>query len=169
MDVLPIDEHTVNLTLTGDDFREPVRIQVRYHSIGHRFVIQVGDRRWQAVAVADVHGVWLHLQGRTVYLQRVPVSHAVRDTRDTVVADSVITAPMTGRIVDIRVQPGETVPAGTVLAVLEAMKMELQIEAPAHVHIEAVHVRAGDLVQQGDVLIVTRRGEHRTADPSDAE
>jgi len=51
------------------------------------------------------------------------------------------------------VQPGAAVKKGDILVILEAMKMELPIRAPADAIIAAVHCRAGDLVQPETTLI----------------
>jgi acetyl-CoA carboxylase biotin carboxylase subunit len=66
-------------------------------------------------------------------------------------SDRVIT-PMPGKIVQIHVKPGDAVPKGTPLAVLEAMKMEHTLVAPADVLIKSVEVAPGDQVPDGTVV-----------------
>jgi glutaconyl-CoA decarboxylase len=58
-----------------------------------------------------------------------------------------------GSVVSISVKAGDAVKAGQQLAVIEAMKMENEILAPADGTIKADHVSAGQAVQQGDALI----------------
>ena len=53
----------------------------------------------------------------------------------------------------VLVKAGDAVKAGKKLAVIEAMKMENEILAPADCTVKAVHCSAGQAVQQGDVLI----------------
>jgi biotin carboxyl carrier protein len=67
-----------------------------------------------------------------------------------------ITASMTGEIVEVHVQPGDSVQAGDVVAILEAMKMRNDVTAPAAGTVERVEVTAGTRVSQGDVLIVLK-------------
>ena len=62
-------------------------------------------------------------------------------------------APMPGLIVDIRVQPGQAVLKGDPLLVLEAMKMENILKAPADGTVSHLKVNLRDNVQKGQVLV----------------
>jgi glutaconyl-CoA/methylmalonyl-CoA decarboxylase subunit gamma len=65
-----------------------------------------------------------------------------------------VPAPMPGKILAVNVVPGDAVAAGTVLLILEAMKMENDILAPADGKVKAVKVQNGDTVNTGDLMIV---------------
>ena len=65
-----------------------------------------------------------------------------------------VTAPMQGTIVKVLVEVGAAVEAGDALLVLEAMKMENQINAEASGTVEEIRVAAGDAVGTGDVLAI---------------
>jgi 3-methylcrotonyl-CoA carboxylase alpha subunit len=65
-----------------------------------------------------------------------------------------LTAPMPGRITQVLTEAGAEVARGAPLLVLEAMKMEHTIAAPADGTIEAVRYAVGDLVEEGAELIV---------------
>ena len=65
-------------------------------------------------------------------------------------------APMPARVIRILVQPGAAVKKGDTLIVLEAMKMELPVRAPADGTVAAIHCRDGELVQADAVLIDLR-------------
>lgn len=62
-------------------------------------------------------------------------------------------APMPGLIVDIRVEPGQTVQKGDPLLVLEAMKMENILKAPGDATIGSIKIGLRDNVTKGQVLI----------------
>ena len=62
-------------------------------------------------------------------------------------------APMPGLIVDIRVVPGQAVLKGDPLLVLEAMKMENILKAPADGTIGSLKINLRDNVQKGQVLV----------------
>ena len=63
-------------------------------------------------------------------------------------------APMPGRVVEVRVAVGDTVVAGQLLVVLEAMKMEHRITAPSDGVVTKVSVAAGEQVELGTTLLV---------------
>jgi len=65
----------------------------------------------------------------------------------------VISAPLPGVVSDLRVSGGDSVDAGDVLLVLEAMKMENEIHAPSGGVVEEVFVGVGDLVGRGAPLV----------------
>lgn len=63
-----------------------------------------------------------------------------------------ISAPMPGTILSVNVKAGETVSKGTVLFILEAMKLENEIVAPRDCTVSAVNVTKGASVQTGEAL-----------------
>lgn len=67
--------------------------------------------------------------------------------------DSSLRSGMPGKIVKVLVKEGDEVTAGTPLLVMEAMKMENEMKAPADVKITKLHVKPGDAVESGATLI----------------
>ena len=65
-----------------------------------------------------------------------------------------VVAPMPGTILKVNVQNGQAVKAGTVLCVLEAMKMENEIMAPKDGTVTQVVVTKGASVDTGAPLVV---------------
>jgi biotin carboxyl carrier protein len=63
------------------------------------------------------------------------------------------TTPVPGTVTDVRVAAGDTVSAGQILVVLEAMKMEHTITADTDGVVSAVHVRAGQSVDAHQVVV----------------
>ena len=64
-----------------------------------------------------------------------------------------VTAPMPGNILQVNVTPGQAVKAGTVLCVLEAMKMENEIMAPCDGTVAQVLVSKGATVDTDAPLV----------------
>ena len=69
-------------------------------------------------------------------------------------AGSKITTPLPGVILDVFVNVGDKVTEGQRVALLEAMKMENNIEADVAGTVTEVKVRKGDSVLESDVLVV---------------
>lgn len=63
-----------------------------------------------------------------------------------------VTSPLPGVIVSVPVKPGDAVKAGQTVAVLEAMKMENEIQSEFDGTIVSVDVKVGDSVLEGAVL-----------------
>jgi geranyl-CoA carboxylase alpha subunit len=116
----------------------PGSIAAVIDGLRHRF-----DCAW------DGDQLWLHLQGgaRTF----TAVTHAGRgaELRGTGQA----AAPMDGAVVDVRVRVGDAVRAGATLAVIEAMKLELQVTADIEGVVTAVHVQRGQQVKARQLLV----------------
>ena len=65
-----------------------------------------------------------------------------------------VTAPMPGTILDIKVAVGDTVAAGQAVCVLEAMKMENDVNAPCAGKVLSINTTKGSAVETGAVLAV---------------
>ncbi len=98
------------------------------------------------VAVArDGDAVWVSYEGHVARYERARAESgaAAREVR----------APMTGRVVAVKVAAGDDVAAGQVVAILEAMKMEYRLEAAVAGKVASVEVAAGALVELGQTLV----------------
>ncbi|MEI2416629.1 acetyl/propionyl/methylcrotonyl-CoA carboxylase subunit alpha [Orrella sp. JC864] len=116
-----------------------------------RISATLGPRSWQALAFW--HGQTLHLQSREqwIVLQRHdPLAHAGEQAPDH---GASLAAPMPGKIIAIPVQAGQAVKQGQPLLVMEAMKMEHTLTAPADGVVGELLYGVGDQVPEGTVLI----------------
>jgi biotin carboxyl carrier protein len=78
----------------------------------------------------------------------------VRPTGTPVADESkVCRSPISGVVVRVSVQVGQSIQANDVLLILEAMKMETVITSPIAGKVAQVSVHAGDAVQAGQVLV----------------
>ena len=68
-------------------------------------------------------------------------------------------ASMPGKVIDLRVQAGDSVEAGETLLILEAMKMEHPMRATESGVVSEVHVELGDQVEGGTLLLVVESAE----------
>jgi biotin carboxyl carrier protein len=83
-----------------------------------------------------------------------PASKAPQGNAPAAAAGSKVTTPLPGTILDVFVNVGDAVKAGQTVVLLEAMKMENNIEADTAGTVKEVKVRKGDSVLEGDVLVV---------------
>lgn len=115
-------------------------------------IIRAPEGAWRCAAIRDDRGVWVSHEGRTEFFEFVKPGTGVAAEKP-IRAESEIRAPMTGKIVAVRVHPGQHVQPGEILAVMEAMKMEHQLEASQPAMVEQVSCSEGQLVDFGQVLI----------------
>ena len=65
-----------------------------------------------------------------------------------------VTAPLPGLFLNVRVKVGDGVKAGQKIMIMEAMKMENDINATRDGKIKAINVHNGDNISEGDILAV---------------
>ena len=70
-----------------------------------------------------------------------------------------LTAPMPGKIIAVNVKAGDAVKAGDKLIIMEAMKMEMSLEAPRDGVVAAVNCAPDGLVADGEVLLELEEDE----------
>jgi len=65
-----------------------------------------------------------------------------------------VTAPMAGKVIDVKVAVGDAVNEDDELIILEAMKMEMPVVATASGQVKEIKCGKGDAVGADDVLVV---------------
>jgi biotin carboxyl carrier protein len=136
------EEHEVNvedLEVVGEDFGE---ITVP-PEIGEEIKVVVGESEYK-VKIEGVRAKPLPIVKKPVKIGREVIKEA----------KNVIKAPMPGTVVKMPVKVGDKVEKGTVILVLETMKMENTVKSPVSGVIKAKRVSEGDSVKTGDILIV---------------
>jgi 3-methylcrotonyl-CoA carboxylase alpha subunit len=68
-------------------------------------------------------------------------------------SEGAVRSPLPGKIIDLKVKPGDSVSKGQALLVLEAMKMEHTLSAPGDGKIKSVRCALGDQVVEGAELV----------------
>lgn len=115
---------------------------------GRSFLVDL-DRRRTGIA-ASVGASEAMLQVEDALQRRLASATQPRDK----VHGETIRAPIAGKVVKVLVGVGDSVPAGTPVIVLEAMKMENELIAERGGTVATIHKQAGQAVETGDVLIV---------------
>ena len=116
------------------------------------------------IAKVEVNGIEFEVELEKPVAQPKPVVRAVAARVKTIeapkekleaVADGVsaVRAPLPGTINDIKVTVGQAVKKGETVVVLEAMKMENNIDSDRDGKIQEVKVQKGDTVMEGAILV----------------
>ncbi|MFM8506004.1 MAG: acetyl-CoA carboxylase biotin carboxylase subunit [Acidimicrobiaceae bacterium] len=98
--------------------------------------------------------VWVPPVGGTAPTAQKTRSASRGASQSAGAASGTITAPMQGTVIKVLVTEGQTVAQGDAVLVLEAMKMENQIQADKAGTVSKINCKAGDTVGSGDVLLV---------------
>ncbi len=117
---------------------------------GDQFAVELDNRRLIASVVAVDDKRHVFLQGATHILRRDDPLHLVEAGG---AQGGGLTAPMPGKVVALLAQPGQKVEKGAPLLILEAMKMEHTITAPAAGTIKTFCYAAGEQVSDGAALV----------------
>ena len=112
--------------------------------------VQLGERRLHAAVVIAAERRHVFLEGRAWPLARVDNLYTGGEGDE---AGGGLRAPMPGKIVALLAQAGATVAKGAPLLVMEAMKMEHTITAPADGTLKAFCYAPGDQVADGAELV----------------
>jgi len=111
------------------------------------------DGRDEASVAFVVDEASIHLAYRGASYRFDNVLHAPPARRTAGPVDGRLTAPMSGRVVAVNVEPGARADAGDAVLVLEAMKMEHGLALGARATVTAVHVTTGAQVSPGQLLL----------------
>jgi acetyl-CoA carboxylase biotin carboxyl carrier protein len=68
-----------------------------------------------------------------------------------------VLSEMVANVWKVVVAAGDAVQAGDPLVILESMKMEIPVEAPASGTVSEIRVQEGGVVQEGDVIAIIDR------------
>jgi 3-methylcrotonyl-CoA carboxylase alpha subunit len=121
----------------------------RWESEGTLF-LTLGDAVHRAGLLQDGNSIVILLNGIE---HRLSLIDPLQPKAELDATGGRLTAPMPGKIIEVTARPGQRVKRGEALLVLEAMKMEHTIVAPADGIIDGVHFSPGDLVEEGAALI----------------
>ncbi len=102
-----------------------------------------GDQYTSYFVTESPTEVWVTLAGETFCFEKSKGPAGGEDDHH-----GGFTAPMPGKVIKVPVKVGDTVEKGQVLVVMEAMKMEHRIEAPADGVVTALHCQQDMLVEQ---------------------
>ena len=121
---------------------------------GRRVTLNWGEERISAAVVITGVKCTVFMQGRRFDFDRSDPEAILSDADDDVLAGAGhLHAPMSGKVLSLVAVPGVQVDKGAALLVMEAMKMEHTITAPAEGMVREFRFAAGDQVAEGAELV----------------
>lgn len=136
--------------------RESVTAHVVSLPDGESYSLLVGGRSFEVAIQEEGDGTQVLLDGRRFRVAvRSPLEKTLREVAhaDPATRGTTVEAPMPGLIVAIHAQPGSTVRRGEPLVVMEAMKMQNELQAETDGVVRALHVEVGETVEAGKPLV----------------
>jgi 3-methylcrotonyl-CoA carboxylase alpha subunit len=115
-----------------------------------RLDLELDGRRLRAYVARGGPRRYVGLAGDTWTLQPPEPRRGRSEGRP---AGGSLTATMPGRVLDVLVAEGDSVQKGDTLVLLEAMKMELRVQAPSNGQVARVLCAAGQVVERGQLLV----------------
>lgn len=159
------------ITLQLPDRVEPQIVD--YQIEGQAFRLTIENENYEGTLVVTAPGEgWLNCQGKILpfymtqkqetlyiwlnggtYQVQLATAASRRGLGGHAVLDNEIKAPMPGTILKMLVKPGDTVEANQPLVIMESMKMEMTLSAPATATVKQVSATEGQLVEMGAILV----------------
>jgi glutaconyl-CoA decarboxylase len=156
-----LEEKSFNVELPNGKFQPGKELQIKIGDKTYTVALQeIGKTKPFTVKVEDA-SFKVELKtplgaqtGALPVAERAVPLPAFKAVKPKQVVSGTVTAPMTGKVISIKVEKGEQVKAGQVLCILEAMKMENEITAPVSGTVREILVSEGSSVSEGDPLFV---------------
>lgn len=142
-DTLRVDGATIDVGRSGHDGQ----------------ILRIGSRHYDVSAIRkeDDDVYILLLDGKRLRIELedevAALLKRVGGDKATKMHSAIVRSPMPGKIARVLVGVGELIEAGQGVLILEAMKMENEIKAPAAGIVKAVHVSESDAVEKNAALI----------------
>lgn len=114
-----------------------------------QFEIEIGTEVVPVTLTRQGERVWVTLAGRQYVVERDKTWGQSAQTQ----GDGQLRASMPAQVVEVMVSAGDTVEAGQKVVVIEAMKMQQTLTAPAAGTVAEVNAKAGDQVTEGYLLV----------------
>ena len=117
---------------------------------GH-YSLLVDGRSYEVFVGEEKKGFSVEINGHLIPVR--PEGPAGKRPAEEEGGPAVLVSPMPGRVIGVKISPGDTVKAGQGLLVVEAMKMENELAAPKSGKVTKIAVKVGDTVEAGQELV----------------
>jgi biotin carboxyl carrier protein len=154
-----VDDKSLNVELQTDNFNLEKEFSIKINDKAYTVELAKFDR--EKLFPVKVEEVTFKAEVKTptakttlATFEPTPLTPAKRTVAQKQAVEGAVTAPMTGKIVSVKVKKGDQVKADQVLCIIEAMKMENEITALKAGSVQEVNVSEGSSVNEGEVLFV---------------
>ncbi len=155
---ITLDNTTIDLTPSGKSYRAAMGEKTIDFEIIHaengKLDLLINGERVIAYVSSDNAKRWVTIHGQTFMLTKQSGSR--RSASGHHHAAGELTAPMPGQVRAVNVSEGEAVVKGQTLMILEAMKMEIRIQASADGVVSSISVKVGQTVEREQTLITVK-------------
>jgi biotin carboxyl carrier protein len=156
---LRVDDRLEEAEVLEDDGVLRVRLGERWHTAELKrtnrqglYSLIIDGHSWELFARERPGGFEL-LVGNRLYEVAVGSGRRTADSEEAITAVWSLQSPMTGQVVEVRVEAGESVQAGQALVVVESMKMNNELTAARSGTVSEIQVSPGDRVERGRLLL----------------
>jgi len=154
-----VDDKPVKIELSGEKLEAGKGLSIKLD--GKNYKVEMPTIEWGKTLPLNVEGTAFKAELKTRARKSAPtafesvlVSPTRRNGVNKQAVEGAIVAPMTGKVVSVRVRQGDQIKAGQTLCVVEAMKMENEIVAISAGLVKEVLVSEGSPVSEGETLFV---------------
>lgn len=156
------DDYHQHLSKYGEIGKLPTPVFFYGMKIGEEILVEIGKGKTLIIELVgltdpDVHGVRLVAFRMNGQIRRIAVKDesvsVERIANRKASGEKEIGSPLQGRIAEVKVSEGSVVAKDDVLFVIEAMKMETTVAATVDGKVKKIHLKAGHLVEQDDLVI----------------
>jgi len=155
--------YTAELLARGAEFQALLgdkKIELRVlDNLGGQLDVEINGAPHQIAWARQGRKLWLHWNGRSYALEKTAGqgAGAVASAR----AESILRAPMPGQVRQVMAEAGQVVKAGDTLLLLEAMKMEIRIQAAHNAKVSRIAVKQGQTVEREQILVELEADDER--------
>lgn len=146
---------SLDLTPSGKSYRatiggKSVDIEILQATDGE-LILSIDGKRVTAYVSSENAKCWVTVNGQTFVLTKPAAGTKQRGAGQDHASE--LAAPMPGQVRAVNVREGESVTKGQTLLVLEAMKMEIRIQAPRDARIRKLLVKLAQTVDREQILV----------------
>ena len=149
--VVVVDDSSGRVTVAIDD-ADPIEVDVAASGVPGLFSMISGGRPTRAYVTRDGASLRVVVEGRGVLLGGAGAGRG-RGAGGAGDPPGQITAPLAGVAVEVRVAVGDRIEARQGVVIVEAMKMQNEVQAPRSGVVTAVHAERGIRVEKGEILV----------------